>query len=405
MQLTREGSKRDDPGIEGLWAGTQRKTAPAGQALAPTARPPPVASADVVSAKTGRIDGVLLLVFTQHAWLISLVVEGVQSGPRTLRAQWREDDHYWPTDAWSERELTMNEDHAALVALLRTRPDGFNWRKLTEEVLECGSARAAWEYHNPSALIPSPQAEAAVKDAAADLDAWERDGLQFLSVLDKEFPHRLLDILETPPFLFAKGTVVANDPGFSVVGSRKASPRGLEMATNIAKFLVSEGLAVISGLAAGIDAAAHTAALDEGGRAVAFIATGCKQSYSAQNAELQAAVVENGLVLSQFWPDAPPQKQNFLMRNALMSGYGLATVVVEAGETSGARAQARMAVEHGRPVILTEPVVRRNEWAKELAGRPGVHVVAGWREIGPIVRQIRSEPERTDEALRQLAYQ
>lgn len=299
----------------------------------------------------------------------------------------------------------MNEDHAALVALLRTRPSGLNWRKLTEEVLERGSAVAAWEFHNPAALIASPQAEAALRDARADLEAWQREGLQFISVLDKEFPQRLLDILETPPFLFAQGTVAPDDPGLSVVGSRKASPRGVEMATNIAKFLVDQELTVISGLAAGIDAAAHTAALAAGGRTVAFIATGCKRNYPAQNAGLQAAIVEDGLVLSQFWPDAPPQKQNFLMRNALMSGYGLATIVVEAGETSGARAQARMAVEHGRPVILTDTVVRMNEWAKRLTQQRGVHVVTGWREIGPIIDEIRSEPERTDEALRQLTYQ
>ena len=102
------------------------------------------------------------------------------------------------------------------------------------------------------------------------------------------------------------------------------------MATNIANCLVSEGLTVISGLAAGIDAAAHRAALDALGCTVAFIGTGMNRSYPAENKDLQAQIVEHGLVMSQFWPDGPPQKQNFLMRNAIMSGYGLATIVVEA---------------------------------------------------------------------------
>lgn len=299
----------------------------------------------------------------------------------------------------------MNEDHAALIALLRTRPDGLNWRKLTDEVLEYSNASAVWDVHNPPQLIPCPEADAALKAARDDIVTWQREGLRFLTVSDKEFPQRLLDIVETPPFLFALGTVLTNDPGLSVVGSRKASPRGVEMATNIAKYLVDQELTVISGLAAGIDAAAHRAALDAGRRTVAFIATGLHRSYPAENRQLQTEIAEHGLVLSQFWPDAPPQKQNFLMRNALMSGYGLATIVVEAGETSGARAQARMAVEHGRPVILTDLVVQRNEWARALMGRPGVHMVSGWREIGPIVDQIRSEPDRVDEALRQLAFQ
>lgn len=302
----------------------------------------------------------------------------------------------------------MNQEHAALIALLRTPPDGLNWRKLTEQVLECGSACDVWNYFNPPQLIPSPEVEAVLKTANADREAWARDGLRFISVLDKEFPRRLLDIVQTPPFLFAQGSVETDDPGLSVVGSRKASPRGIEMATNIAKYLAGEkGLTVIAGLAAGIDAAAHRAALGVGGRTVAFIGTGSLRTYPAENRGLHKQIIDsgNGLVLSQFWPDAPIQKQNFLMRNALMSGYGLATIVVEAGEHSGARAQARMAVEHGRPVILSDLVVHSTEWASALLDRPGVSVVRGWRDIGPIIERIRSQPQRTDEALSQLAYQ
>jgi DNA processing protein len=298
----------------------------------------------------------------------------------------------------------MNYERIALIALLRTRPDGLSWPRLTEEVLECGSAYSVWERYNPDQLIPSPIAAAALEDAEADLLKWERDGLQIMSVLDKEFPQRLLDIVETPPFLFAQGRIDLDDPGMSVVGSRKASDRGVEMASNIARFLVRQGLTVISGLAAGIDTAAHTAALGEGGRTVAFLGTGCNVSYPAKNGDLQAAIADHGLVLSQFWPDAPPQKHSFPMRNALMSGYGLATIVVEAGETSGARIQARLAVEHGRPVILSDMVVERNEWARTLMRRPGVHMVSSLKELNPIVDEIRSEPQRTEEALRQLAF-
>ena len=209
-------------------------------------------------------------------------------------------------------------------------------------------------------------------------------------MLDNEFPQRLRDVAETPPFVFAQGRIETEDPGLSVVGSRKASPRGLEMAADIATYLVGEGLAVISGLAAGIDAAAHTAALDKGGRTVAFIATGSMHSYPAANQELQAAIVDQGLVLSQFWPDAPPQKQNFLKRNALISAYSLAAIVVEAGETSGARNLARHAVEQGRPLILMDLVVQANIWAQSLTSRSGVYVASGVRELGPLVEQIRS---------------
>jgi DNA processing protein len=147
-------------------------------------------------------------------------------------------------------------------------------------------------------------------------------------------------------------------------------------------------MTVVSGLARGIDTAAHRAALDAGGRTVAVIGTGITKAYPAENRGLQREIGARGLVLSQFWPDTPPQKHAFLMRNATMSGYGLATVVVEAGETSGARALARMAVEHGRQVILTDQVVVRNRWAQALLGRPGVHIASSVGAVLDAVEQV-----------------
>jgi DNA processing protein len=149
-------------------------------------------------------------------------------------------------------------------------------------------------------------------------------------------------------------------------------------------------LTVIAGLARGIDTSAHQATLDAGGRTVAVIGTGIGRVYPAENRGLHREIASRGLVLSQFWPDAPPHKHTFLMRNATMSGYGLATVVVEAGEKSGARAQARMAVEHGRQVILTDRVVAGNEWAQKLVGRPGVHVASSVAAVLHIVEQVEA---------------
>jgi len=96
-------------------------------------------------------------------------------------------------------------------------------------------------------------------------------------------------------------------------------------------------------------------------------------------------------VLSQFWPDAAATKKSFPLRNATMSGYGRATIVVEAGETSGARIQARVGVEHGRPVILRDCVVWANEWAKALQHRPGVHVVSSVDETLDVVAALRPD--------------
>ncbi len=269
---------------------------------------------------------------------------------------------------------TATEEHVALVALLRTLDKGERWATVTERVLELGSAVAAWKDRNSGALLPEPDLAAEYDQAAVDVKEWSNAGYQMVGILDGAYPPRLREIHQAPPFLFAAGELRADDPSIAVVGSRKASERGLRIAASIATALSSEGITVLSGLAAGIDAAAHSAALAAGGRTVAIIGTGITRQYPAENRALQQEIMNTGLVLSQFWPDAPPQKQNFLMRNAVMSGYGRATMIVEASEQSGARAQARMAVEHGRPVILTDSVVAANQWAKALVDRPGVYV-------------------------------
>ena len=287
----------------------------------------------------------------------------------------------------------MNAEHAALVALLQTRPRNLTWRKLTEQVRQAESARDVWTHFNPDQLIPTTDAEAALTAAQTNLRDWHSAGLTFVTMLDSEFPQRLLGpkIKEPPPFLFSRGHLRQDDEGVAVVGSRQASPRGIDIATKISAMLVDEGISVISGLAEGIDAAAHSSALDQHGRTVAFIATGINQSYPASNRPLQASVADRGLLLSQFWPDAPPQKPNFLKRNALISAYSMAAIVVEAGENSGARNLAGHAVEQARPLILTDLVAEANEWAKALVDRPDVYVASSLAEIRSILDTIRSK--------------
>jgi DNA processing protein len=299
------------------------------------------------------------------------------------------------------RSTPMGEERAALIALLRTRPDGLTWSDITLRVLSRGSAVEVWEECAPLTLMPAD--EDPVSAAQDDLRAWHREGLRVTTVLDEDYPHRLAGIHQTPPLLFALGELRADDRAVSVVGSRKASPQGQQIAAGVASDLVHEGFTVLSGLAAGIDTAAHTAALAAGGRTVAVIGTGIRRAYPAANRSLQDEIGRRGLVLSQFWPDAPPRSQHFPMRNATMSGYGLATVVIEAGEHSGARIQARLAVEHGRPVILTQMVVDRNSWGKELVGRPRVHVASSRADVVHLVRDLEQEDQELEGLVRQFA--
>jgi DNA processing protein len=294
-------------------------------------------------------------------------------------------------------------ERAALVALLRECPGRRGWAEITAEVLEVGSALDVWRRLVPPALLSPPGEPDPLETAAQEISRWADQGGRLLSILDEDYPARLRGIHQAPPVLFARGTLVRDDVAVSVVGSRNASPRGLGIAAGVARELAARGVTVLGGLALGIDTAAHRATLETGGRTVCVIGTGIERAYPAANRDLQEEIAARGLVLSQFWPDAPPQRHNFLMRNATMSGYGLATVVVEAGEQSGSRAQARIAVEHGRPVILTSLVVERNEWARALTGRPGVHVAGHLRAVLDVVDHLIAEPAAVGAALHRLA--
>jgi DNA processing protein len=296
----------------------------------------------------------------------------------------------------------MHRERAALVALLRTRPGGMSWSEITADVLEAGSALQVWDATVPATLMALPGEDDPLRSAAEDIGRWTSQGHRLLTILDAEYPSRLRGIHQAPPLLFTRGTLSPDEVAVSVVGSRQASDRGLRIAARLAQELVARKVTVLAGLALGIDTAAHRAALDADGRTVAVIGTGINKTYPAANRALHEEIASRGLLLSQFWPDAPPQKPNFPMRNATMSGYGIATVVVEAGEQSGARIQARLAVEHGRPVVLTELVVDRNDWAKALVGRPGVNVAERPSAILSVIEELIAESARIDAELLRL---
>jgi DNA processing protein len=270
--------------------------------------------------------------------------------------------------AWNDRE------RAALVALLRTRPDGLTWPEIAAEVADARSAHAVWDKRRSPDLFADDTAADALTEAVNDIDSWQRADFRFLTFMDSEYPKQLLEVHQLPPVLFTKGTLRPHELGVSVVGSRAASAFGIRNAQELARLLTEKDIAVVSGLAAGVDTATHQSALAAGGRTVAVIGTGINRYYPSENSDLQNAIARTGLVMSQFWPDAPPSKSSFPMRNATMSAYGRATIVVEAGEQSGARIQARLAVAHGRPVILMDAVVRGTNWGAKLRGEPGVLV-------------------------------
>jgi DNA processing protein len=288
--------------------------------------------------------------------------------------------------------MTMARERAALVALLRLgrRP----WDQYAELVETAGSAALVLEQElagseGQTSLLPEDP-EQGIARALAEIDRWSADRIKLVTVLDPDYPDNLRAVHDRPPLIFVAGRLEPADRrSVAVVGARRASREGLARAREIAEHLVSSGYAVASGLAAGIDTAAHGAALSAGGRTLAVIGTGLAHSYPPENTALQRRIARQCAVISQFWPDSPPSRQSFPMRNAVMSGLTLGTVLVEASPTSGARLQARLALSHGRPVFLVESLLSQS-WARELAARPGTHVIDSPAQITAAIERLDS---------------
>lgn len=292
--------------------------------------------------------------------------------------------------------MDRRTEHASLVALLQSRWQG--WSDLADDVERCGSAydvlMAGRSGEQAELFSDGPGPTERLQAAGETLAGWEAEGLGFVTLLDDDYPAQLLTVHQRPPFLFYRGTLTPDDAnGVAVVGTRHPSTAGVDTASEIAAGLADRGISVISGLAAGIDTAAHRAVLAAHGRTAAVIGTGIRATYPAENRSLQEELARSQLVLSQFWPDAGPSKASFPMRNSVMSGYAAVTVVVEATGRSGARMQARLALQQGRPVFLFKGLLE-HDWAREYASQPGTHVVTGPDEVvGELTQLLEPAPQ------------
>ena len=210
--------------------------------------------------------------------------------------------------------------------------------------------------------------------AASRRDRWEAElnrlsavGVEAIASTDHRYPTNLTLVHDGPPVLFVRGTLREQDRrAVAVVGTREASSEGLNLAQRIARGLVAQGYTVVSGLAKGIDAAAHAATLNAGGRTVAVFGTPIETIYPAAHRPLANRIVATGACVSQFLPGVRTGRWSFPARNLTGSGLSLATVVVEASETSGARHQAEAALTHGKRVFLVESLVTSQAWARQM---------------------------------------
>lgn len=216
----------------------------------------------------------------------------------------------------------------------------------------------------------------------AELAAAEAAHARLVTVVDSGYPATLRQIAAPPPFLFYRGELLPADTrSVAVVGTRHPSDSGLGQAAQMAGQLAEYGYTVVSGLAAGIDTAAHEAALEAGARTIAILGTGITRCYPAVNHGLSERITGRGALVSQFWPTRAPAKDNFPSRNVVISGLSQGTVVIEAGPMSGARMQARIALEQDREVFLLEALVAGESWAAAFASLRGAIAVADAAEV------------------------
>jgi DNA processing protein len=265
---------------------------------------------------------------------------------------------------------------------------------------ESGEADLARQLLIRALLRPQPLAER----VEAELRVAESVGAELVTVLDDAYPANLRLIYNLPPFLFIRGALMVEDAyAVAVVGTRQASERGLRQARRMARALTQEGVTVVSGLAAGIDTAAHQATLEAGGRTIAVLGTGVAHNYPRENAGLAERIAEQGAIVSQFWPSTRPSSYTFPRRNIVTSGISQGTVVIEATATSGAKLQARRALEHGKQVFLLHSLVTDQPWAQRYLAQRGAVEVA---DVSDVIGQLRSTPdmERLATGRRQLAF-
>jgi DNA processing protein len=301
-------------------------------------------------------------------------------------------------------EMADRQEQIALLALLRVK--GVDWHFIAREAQRPDGLRRLLDRHATEAsdeARESLDAMAAVSDWSAGRDEIEAmlddtaaESIRLTTVLDSDYPINLRTIFNLPPFLFYRGHLREDDTrAVAVVGTRKPTPMGVARATEMARLLTENNVTVLSGLAQGIDTAVHRSCLDASGRTIAVIGTGIRKVYPAGNRELSETIAVTGAVVSQFWPDAPPATWSFPRRNVVMSGMGQGTVVIEASETSGAKMQARLALQHGKQVWLLRSLVDQYVWARKYVER-GAKVVESVEDIVGDLRSLEAVRERAD---------
>ncbi len=307
----------------------------------------------------------------------------------------------------TESELRFAERDAALRLNL---VEGIGPRVFSELVNRFGSAQnvlcaSPAELRDTPGVGPKLVSQLVSADTATDLETQLqlcRDNhINILDQTSDSYPTPLKEIHDPPTILFCQGDLtVADTIAISIVGTRHATHYGKTVAEKLARGLSLAGFTIVSGLARGIDAAAHRGALQAGGRTIAVLGGGILKLYPPEHAELASEIANQGAILTEALPLAAPKSGSFPKRNRIVTGLSLGVIVVEAGDRSGALISARLAMEQGREVFAVPGRIdsRMSRGCHRLI-RDGAKLVESvddvLEELGPLATPTRIDPDNT----------
>ncbi len=236
----------------------------------------------------------------------------------------------------------------------------------------------------PAAAAQSLALGKSLELAEEELLRLQKAGATLVALDDPAYPKRLLEIYDPPLTLYVRGSVEAIDQfGVAVIGTRHPTPYGTGMAERLACDLAARGLIVFSGMARGVDTAAHRGALNAHGKTVAVWGTGIDVTYPKENQKIADQILASGgAIISEFPMGTFPAPQNFPIRNRIISGLAIGVLVIEAGEYSGTRVTARCALEQGRDVYAVPGnVTNKLSWGPNTLIKQGAALVASWEDV------------------------
>jgi DNA processing protein len=244
-----------------------------------------------------------------------------------------------------------------------------------------------------SGLAQSVASGCAFDDAVTQQQKLAEAGAVMIPLTDSRYPARLKEIFDPPPLLFVRGrTELTGELVLGIVGTRRPTAYGTAAAARLAKDLAGAGLAIASGMARGIDTAAHRAALEVGGNTIAVFGCGVDEVYPAENRKLAEQIGRDGLIVSEFPMATPPYPQNFPIRNRIIAGMSVGVLVVEGGEYSGSAITAKLAAEQNREVFAVPGnITSKMSWGPNLLIKQGAKLVQEWNDV---VVELKAEDRR-----------